>query len=407
MLKCGLLGEKLGHSYSPEIHSMLGDYSYSLFEKSADELGEFLKNGIYDGLNVTIPYKKAVIPYCDELSVLAREIGSVNTIVRRADGSLFGDNTDAMGFEALIIHSGIAVSGKKALVLGTGGASVTVCAVLKKLGAREVITVSRSGENNYGNISRHFDADIIVNATPVGMYPDNGASPLELAPFKNCSGVLDLIYNPTRTALLIEAEALGIPCAGGLYMLVAQAKKSSELFTGKEIPDSEIERIEKILRRKMQNIVLIGMPGCGKSTLAEALGKRLGCEVFDSDSELVRRAGMSIPEIFAAKGEEYFRASESDVLNKLGKKSGCIISTGGGCVLRAENYPSLHQNGTVFWLMRELDKLPTDGRPLSQSGDLRLMYENRKSYYESFADFVIDNNGSIENSVSQILEALG
>ena len=253
MLKCGLLGRKLGHSYSPQIHSMLSDYEYVLFEKEPEELESFLKSGDFNGLNVTIPYKKSVIPYCDELSEIARAIGSVNTIIKRPDGSLYGDNTDAFGFESLIGSSGICVEGKKAIVLGSGGASVTVCAVLKKLGAREVIVISRKGENNYDNISNHADADIVVNTTPIGMYPNNGESALDLSVFKTLSGVLDVVYNPARTAIMLQAEELGIPGACGLHMLVAQAKRSSELFTGSVIADSEISRIESVLSRQMQN----------------------------------------------------------------------------------------------------------------------------------------------------------
>ena len=273
MKKCGLLGRKLGHSYSPQIHSMLADYEYLLYEKEPEELEDFLKNGNFDGLNVSIPYKKTVIPHCAELSETAKAIGSVNTLVRREDGSLFGDNTDAFGFEALLKHGNISADGKKCIVLGTGGASVTVCAVLKSLGAKEVITISRTGDNNYGNIAKHSDAEIIVNATPVGMFPNNGESVIDLRAFPACVGVLDVVYNPARTALLLQAEELGIKNACGLYMLVAQAKKSSEDFTGNTIADSEIERIEGALRFQMQNIVIVGMPGSGKSTVAEELGK--------------------------------------------------------------------------------------------------------------------------------------
>ena len=280
MLKCGLLGQKLGHSYSPAIHGMLADYDYQLFEREPEQLEDFLKNGDWDGINVTIPYKKAVLPYCAELSETARRIGSVNTIVRRPDGSLYGDNTDAYGFESLVRKSGIDVRGKKALVLGSGGASVTVVAVLKMLGAESVTVISRGGEDNYDNLAKHADARIIANTTPVGMYPNNGQAAVDLAQFPQCEGVLDVVYNPARTALLLHAEKLGIPCAGGLYMLVAQAKRSSELFTGSSIPDSEIGRIEKLLSGQMKNIVLVGMPSSGKSTLAAALGERLGLSLI-------------------------------------------------------------------------------------------------------------------------------
>lgn len=406
MKKCGLLGRKLGHSYSPQIHSLLADYEYLLYEKEPEELEDFLKNGEFDGLNVTIPYKKAVVPYCAELSETARKIGSVNTLVRRADGSLYGDNTDAFGFEALLKHSGISAEGKKCLVLGTGGASVTVCAVLHSLGAKEVITVSRTGDNNYGNISKHSDAEIIINATPVGMFPNNGESVIDLRAFPNCSGVLDVIYNPARTAILLQAEELGIKNACGLYMLVAQAKKSSEDFTGESIPDSEIERIEGILRRGMQNVVIVGMPGSGKSSVAEELGKKLCRKVIDTDAEIVSRAKMSIPEIFESFGEEHFRALETEVMRDCGKQSGFIISTGGGCVTREENYPLLHQNAVIIWVQRDISLLSREGRPISQKSDLNELYNARRKYYERFADIIADNNGELSGTVSEIEEKL-
>lgn len=406
MLKCGLLGRKLGHSYSPQIHSMLGDYEYLLYEKEPEELEGFLKSGEFDGLNVTIPYKKSVIPYCAELSDIAKAIGSVNTIVKRPDGSLYGDNTDAFGFESLVRSSGINVSGCKALVLGSGGASVTVCAVLKKLGAAEVVVISRSGENNYDNISIHADADIIVNTTPVGMYPRNGEKAVDLSIFKSCRGVLDVVYNPARTALLLQAEELGIPCACGLHMLVAQAKRSSEQFTGSTIADSEISRIEAVLHKQMQNIIIIGMPGSGKTTVSNRLGELAGRTVCDTDAEIVSRAGMSIPEIFEKFGEEHFRRLETQVMSDVGKQGGLIISTGGGCVTRRENYPLLHQNGTIVWIKRGVDSLERSGRPISMRSDLKELYEKRRPLYESFADICIDNNGSLEETVSRIMEAL-
>lgn len=406
MLKCGLLGRKLGHSYSPQIHSMLADYEYKLYEKEPEELDAFLKEGSFDGLNVTIPYKKSVIPYCDELSETARKIGSVNTLVRRSDGTLYGDNTDAYGFEALIENSGISVADKKCLVLGTGGAAVTVCAVLESLGAKEVLTISRSGENNYNNLSKHADADIIVNATPVGMYPNNGEKPLDLSIFKSCSGVLDVVYNPARTAILLQAEELGIPNACGLYMLVAQAKKSSEDFTGSSIPDSEISRIESVLRNQMQNIVIIGMPGAGKTTISNALGEALSRRVIDTDVEIVARANMEIPEIFEKYGEDYFRQLETEVIRDVSKLGGVIISTGGGVITRIENYPLLHQNSTIVWIQRDIESLVKNGRPISMSTDLNTLYMIRRPFYEGFADIAINNDGKVSETVSAILEVL-
>ena len=406
MLKCGLLGQKLGHSYSPAIHGMLADYDYQLFEREPEQLEDFLKNGPWDGINVTIPYKKAVLPYCAQLSDTARRIGSVNTIVRRPDGSLYGDNTDAYGFESLVGKSGIDIRGKKALVLGSGGASVTVVAVLHMLGAESVTVISRGGEDNYDNLEKHADAQIIANTTPVGMYPNNGQAAVDLRRFPRCEGVLDVVYNPARTALLLQAEKLGIPCAGGLYMLVAQAKRSSELFTGSTIPDSEIGRVEKVLSGRMKNIVLVGMPSSGKSTLAAALGEKLGRPVYEADALIEQEAGMDIPAIFAQYGEEHFRALETEILGRLGKLSGAVISTGGGCVTREENYDLLHQNGTILWLKRSTEKLDKTGRPLSLKNDLNEMYQKREPMYRRFADAAVDNNGSVEATLEQILEVL-
>lgn len=406
MLKCGLLGEKLGHSYSPQIHSMLADYEYKLFEKSPEELEDFLKSGEFDGLNVTIPYKKSVMPYCAELSPTAAQIGSVNTIVRRSDGSLYGDNTDAFGFENLIVHNGIEVKGKKALVLGTGGASVTAQAVLKNLGASEVVVISRKGEDNYENIVKHADAEIIANTTPVGMYPNNGKAAVDLTQFPKLSGVLDVVYNPARTALLLQAEKLCIPCAGGLYMLVSQAKRSCELFTGNSIPDSEIDRIERVLSHQMQNIVIIGMPGSGKTAVSTMLAERLGRKIFDTDTIVSEKAGVTIPEIFAAQGEAGFRKLETEATAEVGKLSGNIISTGGGVVTVADNYELLHQNGVIVWIERDTNKLARDGRPISLSSDLNELYAARLPLYERFADIKADNNGDINDTVNAIMEMI-
>ena len=404
--RCGLLGRTLGHSYSPQIHAQWGGYAYRLYEKEPEELGGFLQSGDFDGLNVTVPYKKAVIPYCAELSDTAKAIGSVNTLIRRGDGSLYGDNTDAFGLESLMSHAGMAVCGKKALVLGSGGTSATACAVLKKLGAAEIAVISRRGADCYENLDRHSDAHLIINTTPVGMYPHNGEQAVDLRLFPHCCGVVDVIYNPARTALLLQAEALGIPHAGGLYMLAAQAKRSAELFTGIPMDDSEIARVTQILRRQMLNIILVGMPGSGKTTVSRLLGKRLNRKIIDTDAQIEARAGMSVSDIFAKCGEAHFRALETEVLREAGKQSGKIIATGGGCVTRAENYPLLRQNGIIVWLERDVALLARDGRPLSQSGDLRQMYEKRRPCYERFADVRVDNNGPLEDTVTQILEVL-
>ena len=403
-MKCGLLGRKLGHSYSPAIHAQLGDYEYALYEKEPEELPDFLQRGDFTGLNVTIPYKKAVVPYCTELSETAQLLGSVNTLLRRPDGTLYGHNTDYDGFLSLVRQSGVEAAGKKALVLGSGGASVTAQAVLRTLGA-QVVVISRSGEDNYENLSRHADAAIVVNTTPAGMYPHNGESPVDLTAFPACRAVYDIVYNPERTALMLQAEALGIPAFGGLHMLVAQAKRASEIWQQKTIPHSETTGIESLLRAGMQNIVLIGMPGCGKSTVAAALGAALGRQVCDSDALIEELAGMTIPEIFAAQGEDAFRRLETEAIAALSKRSGIVLATGGGCVTRAENYPLLHQNSTIFWLQRDLTQLPTEGRPLSQAGRLEAMYALRRPLYERFADHIIDNNGTLDDTITAIKEA--
>ena len=404
-MKCGLLGRKLGHSYSPQIHSYLGNYSYQLFEKEPEELEDFLRNGDFTAINVTIPYKKDVMAYLDEVSPTAKKMGAVNTVVRRPDGTLFGHNTDYFGFISMVKRSGICVHGKKALVLGSGGASNTAVAALEEMGAK-VIVISRSGENNYDNLSHHVDASLIVNTTPVGMYPNTGISPVDLRLFPKLEGVLDVVYNPARTQILLDAEKLGLPCQNGLWMLVAQAKEASEYFTGRTLSDDLIGNIYNKLSAQMQNIILIGMPGCGKTTIAALLAEKLGRPALDSDAEIIRLAGKSIPEIFAQDGEPVFRDWETAALKVLGKGSGAVIATGGGCVTKERNYPLLHQNGRIFWLTRPLDVLPTDGRPLSQSNRLADLYAVRKPMYEAFVDHIIDNSGSPEDTVAAILACM-
>lgn len=404
-MKTGLLGRKLGHSYSPQIHSYLGEYSYELFEKEPEEVGDFVLHGDYQCMNVTIPYKKDVIPYLDELSPAAVKMGSVNTVIRRKDGSLFGHNTDYFGFTSMVLRSGISVENKKVLVLGSGGTSNTAVKALADLGANVVI-ISRSGENNYENLHLHADASVIVNTTPVGMYPKTGVSPVDLKRFPKLEGVLDVIYNPAKTQLLLDAEVLGLPNENGLWMLVAQAKEAAEYFMNRKLPDSVIASVHHKLSVQMENIVLIGMPGCGKSTIGALLAEKLGRKIVDADAEIVRLAGKSIPEIFAQDGEKVFRDWETKALEALGKQSGLVIATGGGCVTRQRNYPLLHQNSRIFWLQRDLEVLPTDGRPLSQANRLSDLFAVREPMYRAFADHIVDNNGSGEDTLSAILACL-
>ena len=281
-----------------------------------------------------------------------------------------------------------------------------VQAVLAEQGAGQVVVISRSGEDNYHNLSRHADGQIVVNTTPVGMYPGNGETPVDLTDFPKCEGVLDLVYNPIRTALLLQAERLGIPHAGGLYMLVEQARRASELFTGAQIDKSVSVRIERNLSRTMENVVLVGMPGSGKSTIAAMLSKKIGREVRDSDILVEETSGITIPQMFERYGEAYFRDRETEALRELGKQSGIVLATGGGSILREENYDPLHQNGVIFWIRRDLECLPRDGRPISQRSDLAELYEKRKPHYERFADHIVDNNGSAEDTVRRIMELL-
>ena len=404
-MQCGLLGRKLGHSYSPQIHGLLGSYDYKLFEKEPEEVGDFLKNGDFTGLNVTIPYKKDVIPYLSQLSPVAKRLGAVNTIVRRQDGSLIGHNTDYFGFRYLVERSGLTVRGKKVLVLGSGGASNTAVAVLQELGA-QVVIISRSGENNYQNLHLHHDASVIVNTTPVGMYPNTGISPIDLNLFPQLEGVLDAIYNPARTQILLDAEKQGLVAMNGLWMLVAQAKESAEWFTGSAIDQDKIPEIHACLRRQMENIILIGMPGCGKSTIGKLLAQRTGKKFVDADDALEARLGRKITDIIPQDGEAAFRRMESDTLSELGKQSGLVIATGGGCVTQQRNYPLLHQNGTILWLTRQLHKLPTEGRPLSQPGKLQEMFAQRQSLYRQFADAEISNDGPVEETLEAIRAVL-
>ena len=309
-------------------------------------------------------------------------------------------------FVTWLKKSGIIIKGKKAIVLGSGGASLTVIQALNDLGAEKVVVISRTGANNYENISLHYDTEIIVNTTPVGMYPNNMECPIKLSDFKKCEGVIDLIYNPIRTKLLLDAKKLNIPHINGLSMLVAQAKKSAELFLKKDICDTKIDIIEKNLEKKALNIIFIGMPGCGKTTTGKILSEMLGKEFVDCDEEIVKYKNMTIPEIFEKEGEEAFRKAEHEVICEISKKTGCIIATGGGCVTREENYPYLKQNGIIFWIKRDIEKLPTNDRPLSQKNNLSKMYEERKPLYEKFCDYIVENKEEQFETAEKIKEKL-
>ena len=403
----GLLGRKLGHSLSPEIHSLLCDYEYKLYPTEPENLDAFFSDTALKGYNVTIPYKIDAFDRCDELSETAKKVGSVNTVIRRPDGSLFGDNTDYFGFSFMAEKIGCDFRDKKVLILGNGGASLTVRHVAADNGAREIVVISRSGEDNYENISRHHDADIIINTTPVGMFPNNGERLINLSDFTKCRKALDLIYNPARTVYLLDAEKLGIDCINGLYMLVAQALRAAEIFTGKEISLTEIDRIYDIIMNRQKNIVLIGMPGCGKSTCASLLEKKTERECIDTDSMIIESSDEKIPDIFEKYGETEFRNLESQAVKSAGKGAGQIIATGGGAVLREENRIALKENSTVIFLKSDIDSLATDGRPLSKDTDaLKEMLSIRLPLYLETADFTVEVDPDPEITVRRILQCV-
>lgn len=403
--KTGLIGEHLSHSYSPEIHARLADYDYRLIELAPEEVGEFLKTGDFDALNVTIPYKKTVMPYLAKISDTATRIGAVNTIVRQADGSLFGYNTDYDGLSDLVDSLDVSLAGKKVLILGSGGASKTAVALAADRGAN-VVVISRRGEDNYENLARHADARVIINTTPVGMYPNNGEAPLSLTAFPQLEAVFDLIYNPARTALLLEAEQLGIKHANGLLMLVSQARRAAELFLDVEIPRDISTEITADMAHDAENIVLIGMPGCGKTTLGKLLAEELGKTFVDADEALVKAAGKPIPEIFTEEGEAGFRRRETEVLRALGKEKGQVIATGGGAVTVAGNYPLLHQNSKIVFLDIPPAGLSVAGRPLSQARSPEVLYRERLPLYRAFADLTVPITRDVDDNLKRIKEAL-
>ena len=404
-IEYGLLGEKLGHSFSSQIHAALAGYDYRLLPTPPEAVEELFRRREFKGLNVTIPYKQTVIPLCDEVDPRAAAIGAVNTVVN-CDGRLTGYNTDIDGLLYMAKRAGVEISGKKVVILGSGGTSHTARAAAQELGAVEIVVVSRFGADNYENLDRHADAQVLINTTPVGMYPRCGEAAVSLDAFPALTGVLDVVYNPLRTALLMDAEERGLPCSCGLPMLVAQAKRAAELFIGRDIGDSRTEEVLSGLLGQLQNVVLIGMPGCGKSTVGRLLAKRLGKEFVDLDALITQQAGKPIPEIFAQEGEDAFRALETQIVREAGTRTGCVLSTGGGVVTRRENYAPLHQNGVIVHLMRELEKLPKKGRPVSLRSDLSELWQRREPMYRAFADLTIDNNGPLDDTVDLIEKEL-
>lgn len=400
-----LIAKKLGHSFSKPIHNALSDYSYEYKELEENELKDFFDKKEFDGLNVTIPYKRTVMEFLDEISEEAQKIGAVNTIVNK-DGTLIGYNTDYYGFCYEIKESGADIKGKDVVVLGNGGASKTVVCVCTDMGAKSVRVVT-SAELRAGDVEKYYDAHIVINATPVGMYPDTGIAVVDINKFTKCEAVLDLIYNPSKTQLLLDADKKGIKTANGLGMLVAQAKRACEIFTGESVEDIKITKIRSSIEKQTKNIVLVGMPGCGKSTVGKDLAEKTQREFFDCDEEIAKR-GETPAELIEKYGEEHFRQIESEVLRELCKKSGCVIATGGGVVTREHNYDIIHQNANVVFIERAIKKLATKGRPLSQGGEEKLinMYEIRYPLYKKFSHFSVQSQEHSEKTAELILKNL-
>jgi shikimate dehydrogenase len=404
-MKYGLIGERLGHSFSKDIHERLG-YDYELCEISPDKLESFMLARDFSGINVTMPYKASVIPYLDYIDEPAKKIGAVNTVVNR-DGKLYGYNTDYYGMKALFDHAEIDPQGKKVAVLGSGGTSRTASALLESLGASEIITVSRSGPVSYDDLyGIHSDVEIIINTTPVGMYPDVLCSPIDLNGFNRLRGLIDVVYNPLCTALVNEAKERDITAEAGLYMLVAQAIFASELFLNVKYPSYMIDVIYDGIRSEKENVVLIGMPSSGKSTVGAILAEKLGGEFVDTDDLIVKKIGMSIKDFFALYGEEKFREIERQVICEIAGRSGLVIATGGGVVLNRENIRNLRLGGKIIFLDRPLEGLiPTDSRPLSQDREaVRRMYDIRYPLYNELCDIKINASATAREVADYILE---
>lgn len=405
-MKFGLMGKTLKHSYSKIIHEKFGKYSYDLLSLEEDSIPSMLKNPEYSGFNITIPYKKTIIPFCDSISKEAEKIGSVNTVIKK-DGRFLGYNTDYAGFLAMTKRADIDFSGKKVAILGSGGTYSTAFAVTSDEGAREIVSVSRYGEFNYENIHLWNDAEIIINTTPVGMFPNNGNSVVNIDDFKNLEGVIDVIYNPLKTKLIYDAEKRGIKAIGGLYMLVFQAKEAFEIFTGENFPDEKTEEIFNSLTKETENIVLVGMPGCGKSTAGKFLSEFTGKELLDTDTLIEEKHHMKPAEILKKYGEDQFRNIETECIKDAGKLTGKIISCGGGIVKREENFYPLKQNGKIIFIKRDLKNLATEGRPLSSSPDALLeMEKERMPLYEALKDITIENNKDFSSFKEKLIAGL-
>ena len=410
-MKYGLIGEHLKHSYSCEIHAQIADYEYELHEIPPSGLGGFLKKREFNAINVTIPYKQDVIPYLDEISDTAKRIGAVNTIVNR-NGRLYGDNTDFAGMLALAKHIGVDMKGRKVLILGTGGASKTGHALAEYMGAQSVFYVSRSGKD--GSISyeqavtEHSDAQIIINATPVGMFPKQDGRPIDISAFPKLEGVIDAIYNPLRTNLILDAQERGIPAEGGLYMLSAQAVHASAVFRDIPLDESLVDKAFKSVKNDKQSIVLIGMPSSGKTTVGRILAEKCGKQLADTDEYIVRKIGMPISDFFAKHGEAEFRKIEKETVAELSATGGRIIATGGGAVLDPENVRALKQNGVLVFLDRRPENLiATDDRPLaSRRSALEKLYAERYDIYYAAAELHIDANTTPEAEADAILKEL-
>ncbi len=408
-MKYGCIGEHLKHSFSKEIHEEFASYSYDICEITKNEIDVFLKKADFNAINVTIPYKETVIPYLYYIDDKAKEIGAVNTVVNR-DGKLYGYNTDFFGMKSLIEKMELSFTDKKVVILGTGGTSKTAKAVAEALRAKTILKVSRSEKDGcitYKELyENHGDTDVIINTTPSGMFPNWDNVPVNLDSFSNLSGVVDVVYNPLTTKLVREAKNKGIKAECGLYMLVAQAVRASEIFLDTKYSDDTIDLVfEKILKPK-KNIILTGMPSCGKTTVGKILSKKLDMEVYDSDVLIEKKAGKAISDIFSTDGESVFRDIESEVISELGSKNGIIISTGGGAILREKNIFAMKQNGDVYFINRPLENLiPTDDRPLSKNvNDIKKRFEERYDTYVSTADVIIDASCDAETVAERIIK---